>query len=119
MRTRQLATAAAGLAAAAAVAVTVGTRAAGDRWASLGLAVLGLLVGVAAAVLALRPRAAGPRAPRRTMAERLNDIAFTVVVLAVWALALGQLGVWAGLVTGLLAGGALGLTLVRDRARPR
>jgi hypothetical protein len=119
MGTRQVAAVVVGLVALPAAAVTVGTRAAGERWAALGLVVLGLLVGGVAAVLLRRPRAAGPRAPRRTTAERLNDIAFTVVVLAVWALALGQLGVWAGLVTGLLAGGALGLTLARDRAHPR
>lgn len=117
MGNRQMTTVVVGLVAAAAAAVTVGTRAAGDRWAALGLVVLGLLAGGVAAVLVRRPRVGGPRAPRRTTAERLNDIAFTVVVLAVWALAVGQLGVWAGLVTGLLAGGALGLTLARDRAR--
>jgi hypothetical protein len=74
------------------------------------LLVAGLLVGaVAGLVLAARPAVSswvrGGRA--RTGPERLNDIAFSIVLIAAWAVAAALLGIWSGLLTGLVVGAAL------------
>jgi hypothetical protein len=80
-----------------AVAVQPGSR----RSLAAGIFVLALAAGLAAA------RLPGPR-PQRTIMERLNDLAFATVVLAVSLVAALALRPWLvalpGLATGFLAG---------------
>lgn len=104
-----------GLLGVGAILLMVGTREAADRWVALGLVVPGLLVGAAAAAALAARRRTAAASPRKTMAARVNDVAFMLVVVAVWALLLALLDVWSGLVTGLLVGAALGLARPRTR----
>jgi hypothetical protein len=98
---------------AVAIALTVLPRGEGDRAATALLVIPGLAVGVAAGLaLAARPAVTDwRRATRaRTGAERFNDVAFSVVLLALWAVLAALLGRWSGLLTGLVVGLTAGLT---------
>jgi hypothetical protein len=86
-------------------AVTVATRDAQDRVPATLLLAVGVAVGLAAGLLVASSAARRGRRPAgRTVMERLNDGAFTVVLLAVWGLSLAVLGPWSGLLAGLGAG---------------
>jgi len=98
---------------AVAIALTVLPRGDGDRAATALLVIPGLVVGVAGGLaLAARPAVAGwRRATRaRTGPERFNDVAFAVVLLALWAVLAALLGRWSGLLTGIIVGLVIGLT---------
>jgi hypothetical protein len=85
-------------------AVTVASRPAEDRVATILLLATGVAVGLGAGLLATSGARRGRRPGRRTVMERLNDGAFAVVLLAVWGLSLAVLGPWSGLLAGLGAG---------------
>ncbi|HKE98076.1 MAG TPA: hypothetical protein VKG45_03975 [Actinomycetes bacterium] len=111
------AAAAAAAAALAAAVVVVVTRPSAARPLAAGLLAAGFAAGLALGAWLTRRLGRGP-ARHRSAAERLNDGAFAVVLLAGWLLALAQLGAWAGLLTGLAAG-VLAAFAVRAARRPR
>jgi hypothetical protein len=93
-----------------AMAVTILSRQEPDRVLALVLLVPGFALGVLGARTLRRRRDAGP-ARERTAVERFNDGAFVVVLVAVWAIGLGLLGAWAGLLSGFAAGLLVGAGL--------
>jgi hypothetical protein len=94
---------AAGAVALVASVAAVLARPADERPLTVLLLVAGLAGGLALGLRLTRRWGRGPRRPR-SAAERFNDGAFAVVLLAGWLVVLTQLGPWAGLLTGIAAG---------------
>jgi hypothetical protein len=105
----------AGVAALAAIAIMLAGREDGQRLAAAGLLVVGLAAGYGLGVLAGRRPSRRQPGPR-PMVERVNDVAFALVLTAVWGLALALAGAWAGLVTGLLIAFPAAVWLTRRKA---
>jgi hypothetical protein len=101
-----------------AMALTVLPRHGGVRSAAALLLVPGLLLGLAAGLFVVsRPAVTTWRRTTqpRTAPERLNDIAFAIVLIALWALAAALIGAWSGLLTGVVVG--LGLAVAWHAGR--
>jgi hypothetical protein len=104
---------------AVAMALTVLPRHGGARSAAALLLVPGLLAGLAAGLfVASRPAVTTWRRTTRprTGPERLNDVAFAIVLIALWALAATLIGGWSGLLTGVIVGVGLALAWHAGRA---